>query len=75
MDVSGERIDTTMAYTLRLPSGRTIAIFFYHGPCPCAVAFETVLKDGESFARRLLDGFSVEQNRPQLAHIATDGEM
>jgi alpha-amylase/alpha-mannosidase (GH57 family) len=74
LDVSGERIDPTMAYTLRLPSGRNIDIFFYHGPLSRAVAFETVLQDGESFARRLLDIFSVENHRPQLAHIATDGE-
>jgi len=74
LDVSDEKIDTTMAYSLRLPSGRSIAIFFYHGPLSRAVAFEKVLKDGESFARRLLDGFSKEGDRPQLAHIATDGE-
>ena len=74
LDVSGERIDPTMAYTLRLPSGRSISIFFYHGPLSRAVAFETVLKDGGSFARRLEDVFSRENNRPQLAHIATDGE-
>ena len=74
VDVGRERIDPTMAYTLRLPSGRTIAIFFYHGPMSRAVAFERVLKDGEAFARRLLDGFSDERNWPQLTHIATDGE-
>ncbi|MBW2722119.1 MAG: DUF3536 domain-containing protein, partial [Deltaproteobacteria bacterium] len=74
VDVGRERIDPTMAYTLRLPSGRTIAIFFYHGPMSRAVAFERVLKDGEAFARRLLDGFSDERNWPQLSHIATDGE-
>jgi alpha-amylase/alpha-mannosidase (GH57 family) len=74
VDVGRERIDPTMAYTLRLPSGRTIAIFFYHGPMSRAVAFERVLKDGEGFARRLLDGFSDERNWPQLSHIATDGE-
>jgi alpha-amylase/alpha-mannosidase (GH57 family) len=74
LDVSGERIDTTMAYTQRLPSGRSIDIFFYHGPLSRAVAFEKVLKDGEFFARRLLDGFSPNNDRPQLAHIATDGE-
>ena len=74
LDVSGEKIDSTMAYNLRLPSGRTIAIFFYHGPLSRAVAFETVLKDGESFARRLVDVFSRDDHRPQLAHIATDGE-
>jgi alpha-amylase/alpha-mannosidase (GH57 family) len=74
LDVSGETIDTTMAYTLQLPSGRSIAIFFYHGPLSRAVAFEKILKDGESFAMRLLDVFSPEGDRPQLAHIATDGE-
>jgi alpha-amylase/alpha-mannosidase (GH57 family) len=74
VDVGRERIDPTMAYTLRLPSGRTIAIFFYNGPMSRAVAFERVLKDGEAFARRLLDGFSDERNGPQLSHIATDGE-
>ena len=74
LDVSGERIDPTMAYTLRLPSGRSIAIFFYHGSLSRAVAFEKVLQDGESFAKRLLNIFSVENQGPQLAHIATDGE-
>jgi alpha-amylase/alpha-mannosidase (GH57 family) len=73
-DVGRERIDPTMAYTLRLPSGRTIVIFFYDGPMSRAVAFERVLKDGEAFAGRLLDGFSDERDRPQLIHIATDGE-
>ncbi|MGD8878326.1 MAG: DUF3536 domain-containing protein [Syntrophobacterales bacterium] len=73
-DVGRERIDPTMAYTLKLPSGRTIAIFFYNGPMSRAVAFERVLKDGEAFARRLLDGFSDERSWPQLTHIATDGE-
>ena len=74
VDVGRERIDPTMAYTLQLPSGRNIAIFFYHGPMSRAVAFERVLKDGEAFARRLLDGFSDEGGWPQLTHIATDGE-
>jgi alpha-amylase/alpha-mannosidase (GH57 family) len=74
VDVARERLDPTMAYTLRLPSGRTIAIFFYHGPISRAVAFDKVLKDGEAFARRLLDGFSDERDWPQLTHIATDGE-
>jgi alpha-amylase/alpha-mannosidase (GH57 family) len=74
VDVSGEQIDTSMAYTLILPSGRSIVLFFYHGPASRAVAFEEILRNGESFARRLLDGFSKDRNRPQLSHIATDGE-
>ena len=74
LDVSGERIDPTMAYTLPLPSGRSIDLFFYHGPLSRAVAFEALLHDGESFARRLMNIFSTENHCPQLAHIATDGE-
>lgn len=73
-DVSGGRIDPTMAYEQRLPSGRKIALFFYDGPISRAVAFEGLLTKGENFANRLLGAFSEERDRPQLAHIATDGE-
>ena len=72
-DVSGALIDPTRAYLQRLPSGRSIAIFFYDGPVSRAVAFEGLLKNGEHFARRLLD-IHHGRDEPQLAHIATDGE-
>ncbi len=73
-DVSGGKIDPTMAYELHLPSGRKIALFFYDGPISRAVAFEGLLKSGESFAQRLLGGFSEKRTWPQIVHIATDGE-
>jgi alpha-amylase/alpha-mannosidase (GH57 family) len=73
-DVSGERIDPSMAYTLRLPSDRSISLFFYDGPISRAVAFEGILSSGEIFAQRLLKGFSGERNWAQLVHVATDGE-
>jgi len=73
-DVSGSRIDPTLAYEARLPSGRSIAVFFYDGPVSHSVAFEGVLRSGEAFAERLLDIFVETRDRPQLAHIATDGE-
>ncbi|MEX0761613.1 MAG: DUF3536 domain-containing protein [Dehalococcoidia bacterium] len=73
-DVSGERIDPTRAYLQRLPSGRSIAIFFYDGPISKAVAFEGLLNNGEVFAGRLQSGMSDSRDRPQLVHIATDGE-
>jgi hypothetical protein len=38
------------------------------------VAFERLLANGETFAQRLLDGFSDARDWPQLLHIATDGE-
>jgi alpha-amylase/alpha-mannosidase (GH57 family) len=72
--VEGGRIDPTRAYNCYLPSGHTIALFFYDGPISHAVAFENLLLDGERFARRLLSGFNEERQWPQLVHIATDGE-
>ncbi len=72
-DVTGGAIDSTVPYLQRLPSGRSIALFFYDGPVSKAVAFEGLLHRGEDFARRLA-GILREDGRPRLAHIATDGE-
>ncbi|MEZ0227499.1 MAG: DUF3536 domain-containing protein [Planctomycetota bacterium] len=73
-DVSGGRIDPTRVYLQRLPSGRTISLFFYDGPVSRAVAFERLLTDGEKFAGRLLSAVNDGRDWPQLVHIATDGE-
>ena len=45
-----EAVDTTVPYTVALPSGRTIAVFFYDGATSQAVAFEGLLSSGERFA-------------------------
>ncbi|KJS11464.1 MAG: glycoside hydrolase [Peptococcaceae bacterium BRH_c8a] len=74
-EVSTRGIDPSMCYRLNIPaSGRSINIFFYDGPISQAVAFEKLLTNGERFAHRLLGGFSDARQRPQLVHIATDGE-
>ena len=73
-DVRGERIDPTMPYVQSLPSGRKIVLFFYDGPVSKAVAFEGLLSRGEFFAQRLLGAFDESRDRPQIVHIATDGE-
>ncbi|MGD8984057.1 MAG: DUF3536 domain-containing protein [Desulfobacteraceae bacterium] len=73
-DVANGEIDTTMPYLLNHPSGRSIVIFFYNGSISRAVAFEKLLSSGESFARRIVGGFSEKDDKPQLVHIATDGE-
>lgn len=73
-DVSEESIDPSMPYSLSLPSGRMITLFFYDGPVSRAVAFEQLLRGGDILADRLLGTFSDEPARPQLVHIATDGE-
>jgi len=67
-------VDTTVPYTLALPSGRTMALFFYDGATSRAVAFEGLLSSGERFASRLLSTVPESPDRPRLAHIATDGE-
>ena len=72
--VAEGHIDTSMPYSLPLPSGRRINLFFYNGPISRAVAFEKLLGNGEMFAQRLMGCFNGGEDRPQLVHIATDGE-
>ena len=73
-DVSGGRVDTRMPYLCRLPSGRSIAVFFYDGVIARDVAFGDLLSDGQRFAGRLMGAFSRRRDRPELVHIATDAE-
>jgi alpha-amylase/alpha-mannosidase (GH57 family) len=73
-DVTGARIDPSLPYLCRLPSGREITLFFYDGPISQAVAFEKLLESGERFVQRLMGGFSEQRHGPQLLSIATDGE-
>jgi alpha-amylase/alpha-mannosidase (GH57 family) len=67
-------IDPSRAYLCRLPSGKSIALFFYDGNVSQQVAFERLLDSGEKFLGRLLTGFDPKREHAQLMHIATDGE-
>lgn len=69
-----ETIDPRRPYLCRLPSGRSIALFFYDGPIAQDLAFGSLLDDGRRFAERLLGAFDKEAEGPQLVHVATDGE-
>ena len=73
-DVSGVRIDHTMAYQVSLPSGSVMNLFFYDGPISQALAFEGLLDNGEELANRLLYEFPEDQSSHRLVHVATDGE-
>src|SRR5262249_25232803 len=73
-DVSGGRIDPSRAYLCRLPSGRSIAVFFYDSIVSQKVAFERVLARGEDFLHHLMQGFDDGRPHAELMHIATDGE-
>lgn len=73
-DATDAKIDPRNSYLCRLPSGRTISLFFYDGPISQAIAFERLLDNGEKFARRLLDQAHETGDRPRIVNIATDGE-
>ncbi|MBL7031742.1 MAG: DUF3536 domain-containing protein [Nitrospira sp.] len=74
IDVSGEKVDPTMAYKCGLPSGKSISVFFYDGPISQEIAFGGLLKDGGNFAKRLISLFYDKREHPQIVHLATDGE-
>ena len=71
--VDNGAIDSRHPYLCRLPSGRSIVLFFYDGSLARAVAFGGLLSSGDAFAAalkaRLLPAKSA-----QLVHLATDGE-
>lgn len=71
--VNEGNLDTTRPYLVNLPSGKSIAVFYYHGGLAQEVAFSGLLKDGKRFAHRIIDSFQ-NSDQPQLIHIATDGE-
>ncbi len=67
-------IDTTRPYQVNLPSGRRIAVFFYDGGVSQSIAFQGLLNNGETLAHALLGALPATNDRPCLAHVATDGE-
>jgi alpha-amylase/alpha-mannosidase (GH57 family) len=69
-----DSVDTSQPYLVKLDGGRTISVFFYHGPNSRAIAFEGLLDSGEKFATRLMSTFRGNDGTPQLSHVATDGE-
>ena len=68
-DVNEWEVDISRPYQVELPSGRTIAVFFYNGALSQAVAFERLLEHGDNFWNKL--NSSCGQG---LTALATDGE-
>jgi len=74
INVGGGRIDPRHPYRCALPGGGSITLFFYDGAVARDVAFGSLLDSGDAFADRLLGAFAPDDSRPQLVHVATDGE-
>ena len=72
-DASSGRIDTRRAYFVQLPSGRSIALFFYDDGVSNRIAFGDLLSSGVHMSEALLGSFS-GQDEIQLANVASDGE-
>ena len=73
-DVNDQTIHTRRSYTCKLPSGKSITLFFYDGNISQSVAFNGLLNDGKAFAERLINTIDQNDSTTQLVHIATDGE-
>jgi alpha-amylase/alpha-mannosidase (GH57 family) len=80
-DVSQGRIDSTQPYRcfIKDSSGKKlldqfIDLFFYNGVLSKEIAFGDLLKDGNTFCNRFTQFYQESKGRPQLIHIATDGE-
>jgi alpha-amylase/alpha-mannosidase (GH57 family) len=80
-DVSQGRIDCTQPYRcfIKDASGKRLSdqfidIFFYDGVISHGVSFGDLLRDGNVFCEQFLKASESSKKRPQLIHIATDGE-
>ncbi len=73
-DVSNSRIDQRRAYICKLPSGKSISLFFYDGIISQDLAFGDLMSNGENLANRMLSTLDEKPGYAQIAHIATDGE-
>ena len=80
-DVPQGRIDTTHPYRcfIQDASGKKlldqfIDIFFYNGIISKEIAFGDLLNDGNTFCNRFTQFYQESKERPQLIHIAADGE-
>jgi alpha-amylase/alpha-mannosidase (GH57 family) len=74
IDVTGSRIDSRHPYLCRLPSGKTITLFFYDHSISHDIAFGDILRSGDRFAKRLAEAVGQEDHAPLLVNVATDGE-
>jgi hypothetical protein len=71
----GKGLETRRPYRVELPSGKDMAVFFYHGEISHGIAFGELLKDGYTLGRALKEQALPENSEtPSLLLVATDGE-
>lgn len=79
--VQAHTLDPTQAYRCFLPDRkgevsrrRYIDVFFYNGEVAADISFGDLLQDSNRLAVRLTENYTPGLARPQLCHVATDGE-
>ncbi|HEY7350957.1 MAG TPA: DUF3536 domain-containing protein [Ktedonobacterales bacterium] len=77
---ASEGIDVTEPYLVRLPSGRSMTVFFYNAPLSGGVSFEWDMTNNAdlfaaSYLPHHLNRWKEEHGEPQLITVATDGEL
>ena len=76
MDVQEGKIDPRRAYLCKLPSGKSISIFFFDQFKSSLTSFGDLLSNGESFANKLMESFKDEPDKKaEISIIASDGEV
>lgn len=75
-----EPLDPTEPYVVNLPSGRSIAVFFFNGPLSGAISFDgRATSNADVFAREVLprqiNAQKAARGEDQLIVVATDGEL
>ena len=73
-EVEAGSVDTRIPYSIDLPEGRRISVFFYDGSISHEIAFDGILDDGAALAGRLIDATGDPDDGPRLVQVATDGE-
>ena len=81
IDVTQGGIDPTQPYRAfvkedsgKKRSDRYIDLFFYDGAISREISFGDLLSNGNVFCDRLVKAYQPTKKRPQLIHLATDGE-
>jgi alpha-amylase/alpha-mannosidase (GH57 family) len=71
-DADADTLDTSIPYRYTHPddAGKSIAVFFYHGPLSRAIAFEGLLRSSGA----LVDAFAQAARGKEMLNLATDGE-
>lgn len=72
--VNASSLDYGVPYNINLPSGRSIAAFFYEAALAQSVAFDGLLSDGEKFWQKIRTVAEAMPGTDDLLTLATDGE-